>query len=114
GLSPFPCYDVQNLIPQLGGDAPMKLVPLGIFALVINLGNTAHAACMDTRCTEERPVTASQTNNATLGARIDYCFEGFGDCQCPRVQSGSRATERALHNCELYEPRTHEQHFRPR
>jgi len=50
----------------------MKLVPWGIiFALVINLGNAAHAACMDTRCTEERPVTASQANDATLGARID-------------------------------------------
>jgi hypothetical protein len=53
----------------------MKLVPLGIFALVINLGNAAHAACMDTRCTEERPVTASQTNDATLGARIDYALK---------------------------------------
>ena len=50
----------------------MKLAVLASLALVIDLGNAAHAGCVDTPCTtDERTTTAPQAIDATLGSRID-------------------------------------------
>jgi hypothetical protein len=50
----------------------MKLAVLAALALVIDLGNAAHAGCVDIPCTtDERTTTAPQAIDATLGSRID-------------------------------------------
>jgi hypothetical protein len=84
----------------------MKLVPLGIFALLINLGNAANGACIDARCSGERPTSAPQTNDATLGARID---DALKDLEIANARAFKMDPERlnalcATVNCTTPEP----------
>jgi hypothetical protein len=84
----------------------MKLVQLGIFTLVVNLGNAAHAICTDPRCTEEKPMTAPQINDATLGARIDGALK---DLEIANARAFKADAERlnalcATVNCTKPEP----------
>ena len=53
----------------------MKLAVLAL-ALVIGLGNAAHAGCVDTPCTpDERTTTAQQAVDATLASRIENALK---------------------------------------
>ena len=54
----------------------MKLAVLAALALVIGLGNAAHAGCMDTPCTtDERTTTGPRAIDATLASRIDNALK---------------------------------------
>ena len=54
----------------------MKLSVLAALALVIGLGNAAHAGCVAIGCAaDEQPTAAPQTTEATLGLRIENALK---------------------------------------
>ena len=84
----------------------MKLAVLAALALVIGLGNAAHAGCVDTPCTDERKTTGPQPVDATLASRIENALK---DLEIANARALKADQERmnafcAVVNCARPEP----------